>query len=87
MNPMTLYMLHRVVYRYKKWILLFAIACGMTSGAVLKPVDTGIDMIERGYPEFMEVLEMVRSGTHGINQVTQTALEIKDALAKIKVDK
>lgn len=82
MSPMTLYMVRHMVYRYKKWILLFGILCGMTGGNILHPVDKGIDYIEKGYPESIEVLEMVRSGTHGINTVTQTALEIKDNLTK-----
>ena len=80
MNPMTLYMVRRMVYRHKKWIVLFAILCGLTEGSILKPVDTGIDTIEKSYPESTEVLEMVRTGTHGINTMTQGAMEVKNQI-------
>ena len=80
MNPMTLYMVRRMVYRHKKWIVLFAILCGLTEGSILKPVDTGIDTIEKSYPESTEILEMVRTGTHGINTMTQGAMEIKNQI-------
>ena len=80
MNPMTLYMVRRMVYRHKKWIVLFAILCGLTEGSILKPVDTGIDTIEKSYPESTEILEMVRTGTHGINTMTQGAMEVKNQI-------
>ena len=84
MNPITLYMARRMIYRHKKWIILFAILCGLTEGSILKPVDTGIDYIEKGYPESTEVMEMVRSGSHGINTITQGAIEVKNKLDDIK---
>lgn len=84
MNPITLYMARRMIYRHKKWIILFAILCGLTEGSILKPIDTGIDYIEKGYPESTEVMEMVRSGSHGINTITQGAIEVKNKLDDIK---
>ena len=78
MNPMTLYMAKRFLFRHKKWLILFAVLCGLTEGAILKPLDSGIDTIEKSYPESQEVMEMVRSGTHGINAVTQGAIEVKN---------
>mgnify|MGYP007047919481 CR=1 FL=1 len=78
MNPMTLYMVKRFIFNHKKWLILFAILCGLTEGTILKPVDSGIDTIEKSYPESAEVMEMVRSGTHGINAVTQGAIEVKN---------
>lgn len=84
MNPITLYMARRMIYRHKKLIILFAILCGLTEGSILKPIDTGIDYIEKGYPESTEVMEMVRSGSHGINTITQGAIEVKNKLDDIK---
>ncbi len=71
MNPMVLYFVKRFAFSYKKWILLFAVLCGVTGGSIIAPVDKGIGYIEDEYPESTEFMELVRTGTHGINNIAQ----------------
>ena len=84
MNPMVLYFVKRFAFSYKKWILLFAVLCGVTGGIIVAPVDKGIGFIEDQYPESKEVMELVRTGTHGINSIAQAVVELHSKYNEMK---
>lgn len=84
MNPVILYFLKRFAFSYKKWILLFAVLCGVTGGSIVAPVDKGIEYIEQGYPDSVAVMEFIRTGAHGLNTIAQAVVELNAKYKELK---
>lgn len=78
--PINAYLIRKFIYNYKRYIFGFAILCFLTGGAILKPIDIGLDTIENNYPESREVVEMIRKGFHVINSVTDVTKEVIQTL-------
>ena len=84
MSPMNLYFIRRFMYSHKELIFLFALLCGLTGGSILTPVDKGIDLIEKAYPASSDAMEVVRSGSHGINSAAQLVVNLKSQYDAVK---
>lgn len=76
MTPMNFFLVRQILSHYKMYLLIFALLCAATSGAILAPIDKGIDAIEKSYPSSVEAMELVRKGTHGISDVSNVVKNV-----------